>query len=1289
MAVKRNQVVLILTLLLFLGSHYLYEQYRVTAIRQDWETISIEENQSQTLQIQSQFHSYCGETEAKLRAIVSDNKLQHVLPDLSDSGRSELFRYLQSVTPGDLTLEIYDHDKHVVSWVGARGADVDTTILSSAQSISYSAGAIYSYIVLTEPIRRNDIIIGYIAVKRLFDVNYPINNRFLNKNTFASSFRSMLGDDEDISFIANEPDQLQMGFHAIPLAYPGDHHLLHAIVPSQTLEMYLDRVEGSFVKVRHIVLAILILIFIYGLFRLLGRQARWVKIIGSVLTIWFIRYLFLWLNIPGDILPMNIFTPGFYASPFAFGLTRSLGDLFLSSIALFASTIIVYRNRDLEEKKLQQSSRPYFRNIIGIAFLFGFLILSIRALASIIKSAVDDSTISYLNPTTVLPDAELFLMLLSLLLITVSFLLFMAIVAMMIKSLLDQIIHYGSNSKIRWVILLVLLIGGSIIYGLIFTNTLLDQWSRGALILVIVLLGSAVVTKGKRNRTHLSASEIFLSLIGSAIVVVPILTIYVHHYDRSQIEYRSSEILRPESTWLAFLVNATLDEGSSDRVKQLLAATRNSENTKLAFMEWAKSILSKEGNNCSFTYYDRKGKRISEFYIGTQESGGRDSIDIPAHRIIYSDEISLNESVTKWYGGIQPLHNENGNVVGALQIRVTGSRETLARGETPEVLRTSDFQQRQTVPHNLIFTEYSDGKSSHSTSEDIPLNRPLPSQVMFAGNGIAGLWLDETIEGKNYESYFFRDMNAADSGFWYALSREVRDVPIYFYMLLQYYFFYAIFFIIVVAVGIGIQRFTGIRRAFSFRSRLTMSFTLLSILPVILIAYYNQQYSIERVQKSTIDRLKEQTNVIGTEFKKGTDISIPTRLAATNNELCKRLADELNVDFNLYFLTDIQASSRPEMFTAELIDSNLSANAYMSLFLQKRSFYNESQSIGDLTYIVGYRPIIAQNGSVIGVIAVPSLYRIPELVERLIQRNVYLYVVYAFSLILSVAAGTFLARKISAPIKRLKSATMEIAEGNLDVSLESDRTDELGDLERTFKIMTKRLGTAQAELVKVQREAAWREMAKQVAHEIKNPLTPIRLSVQHLRQAYNDRIENFDELFHQITSTILEQIEVLNRIATEFSHYARMPQNNKETFDIHQVLTEAVNLFKQYETVEFKTKYKANDPAVTGDREEFRRAIINIIRNSIQALNERGTITIATLNEPHHIIITIHDDGPGIPAEVQNHLFEPNFSTKTDGMGLGLAIVKKVIAEMNGEVTIESAEKIGTTVRINLPIGHR
>jgi len=232
--------------------------------------------------------------------------------------------------------------------------------------------------------------------------------------------------------------------------------------------------------------------------------------------------------------------------------------------------------------------------------------------------------------------------------------------------------------------------------------------------------------------------------------------------------------------------------------------------------------------------------------------------------------------------------------------------------------------------------------------------------------------------------------------------------------------------------------------------------------------------------------------------------------------------------------------------------------------------------------------------------------------------------------------------------------------------------------------MAKDLKLAQEEMIKANREAAWKEMAKQVAHEIKNPLTPIKLSIQHLRQAYRDNVDGFENILKQVTKTILEQIETLSHIASEFSFFARMPARKLEIVNVHENILEVINLFQHNNKVTFEKELYATEFIIKADEEELKRSFVNVIRNAIQAMNEQGKIVISTSSDNGFIYIKINDTGPGIPIEIRDKIFEPNFSTKTDGMGLGLAIVKKTIGDLGGNIVIVSEVGRGTTVKISL-----
>jgi signal transduction histidine kinase len=211
-------------------------------------------------------------------------------------------------------------------------------------------------------------------------------------------------------------------------------------------------------------------------------------------------------------------------------------------------------------------------------------------------------------------------------------------------------------------------------------------------------------------------------------------------------------------------------------------------------------------------------------------------------------------------------------------------------------------------------------------------------------------------------------------------------------------------------------------------------------------------------------------------------------------------------------------------------------------------------------------------------------------------------------------------------------------------------------------------------------------MARQVAHEIKNPLTPMKLSVQHIEHAHESKDPNFPSVFRRVIRTLSEQIDVLTRIATEFARFGEMPRRKYALISVRSLAERAVALFDaDRQRIRFLIDMPKNLPYVNVDEEEVRRAFVNLIRNAIQAIEGWGVVAIHAQSDSQMVHIRISDTGSGMNEETLAKAFDPNFSTKTSGMGLGLAIVKKTITDMGGIISVESKLGKGTTFIIDLP----
>lgn len=414
-----------------------------------------------------------------------------------------------------------------------------------------------------------------------------------------------------------------------------------------------------------------------------------------------------------------------------------------------------------------------------------------------------------------------------------------------------------------------------------------------------------------------------------------------------------------------------------------------------------------------------------------------------------------------------------------------------------------------------------------------------------------------------------------------------------------------------------------------------------------------------------------------------------------DDALCRNVSIKIGRDVTVYHRGTEIASTRSELFQSELISRKLPGDAVLSVELLEKKYFYSKRVMGERPYIEGYIPLVDRIGKIVAVLSIPTIYQQRKLEQETAGTISIILVLYAIIFSITLLIGFFLSRRISSPVKELTEGTKHIATGDLDFRIKMKAKDELGDLVTSFNTMTTDLKASQERLIQVEKDAAWREMARQVAHEVKNPLTPMKLSIQHLMQAYKDKAENFDLILSDTVKMVTEQIDVLRNIAAEFSSFARLPRRNVKTSHINEILQSSIRLFTDsLKGIRLITEYGEQMTTLQIDPEEMQRVFVNLIQNALQAMPEGGSLHVKTEvrkdrskdRERSNILIEITDTGCGIPQESQDMLFEPSFSTKTEGTGLGLAICKRVIDDLEGTIEIDSEVGKGTTVRISLPV---
>lgn len=403
----------------------------------------------------------------------------------------------------------------------------------------------------------------------------------------------------------------------------------------------------------------------------------------------------------------------------------------------------------------------------------------------------------------------------------------------------------------------------------------------------------------------------------------------------------------------------------------------------------------------------------------------------------------------------------------------------------------------------------------------------------------------------------------------------------------------------------------------------------------------------------------------------------------------KKFSNVFFTDINLYDTKgNLFASSRPKVFDEGLTSKKMNPEAFLQIAVFEKTEFIHDERIGKLEYLSAYIPFKNKDGKLLSYLNLPYFAKQNELEKEISGFLVALINIYVLLFALSIVTAILISNYVTKPLKLIQDKLSNIKLGKTNELIEWQEMDEIGSLVSEYNRMIVELAKSAELLAKSERESAWREMAKQVAHEIKNPLTPMKLSIQHLQRIWKDDAPDMDQKVERLTQTIIEQIDTLSSIATEFSNFAKMPKANLEKINVREILLNSIALFQDSENIHIDFENKTPDRAfVLADKEQLLRVFNNLIKNAIQAIPEgrNGQIEIGLKEEDQFYIISIKDNGIGINEDAFDKIFVPNFTTKTGGMGLGLAMVKSIIESSNGKIRFETNPPEGSTFFVAIP----
>jgi len=476
----------------------------------------------------------------------------------------------------------------------------------------------------------------------------------------------------------------------------------------------------------------------------------------------------------------------------------------------------------------------------------------------------------------------------------------------------------------------------------------------------------------------------------------------------------------------------------------------------------------------------------------------------------------------------------------------------------------------------------------------------------------------------------------------------------------------------------------------SFKGRLQIAMISIVLFSFIFIGAITVYYIIGIYENKNVDNISEKAHSILVELE--------NKLSDKEN-LTPESADfvgDLLVKFSNVFFTDINlfdrngnliSSSRNKIFDEGMLSKRMDPIAFYDLSVTNRTFFIHNESIGKLKYISVYLPFRNNQNKVIGYLNIPYFAKQSELKKEISTFLVAFINVYVLLVAIAIIYALLISSYIARPLKLIRDKLSQIKLGKRNEKIQWSKEDELGLLITEYNRMIDELAKSAELLARSERESAWREMAKQVAHEIKNPLTPMKLSVQYLQKAWKENNTDWDERLDRFTHTMIEQIETLSLIASEFSNFANIAKVRNEKIDLIKLIDGAITLFKDFNIQISFEKQKGEKLFINADKTQMLRVFNNLIKNSIQAIDNKpdGKIQLSVKQKESFYLISITDNGCGIPNDQLEKIFTPNFTTKTGGMGLGLVMVKGIVDAAGGEIWFETQEKIGTTFFFTIP----
>lgn len=982
---------------------------------------------------------------------------------------------------------------------------------------------------------------------------------------------------------------------------------------------------------------------------------RWSVIIFGFL-LWGIREVMLRWGIPVSFYSQELFSPILYAASNHF---PSLGDYILNSLFVFVWVFTFFKNYDLSNLFRPGSKTGFYLTFSGVlagAFILFYLVVGW------FESLIIDSSISF--RMFQFSDITIY-----------TFWGYLGIVLLFYALMLicDTLVGLCHKNCSLGHYSLIVIVGGIMlwVFGVLLIPNL--KFIDIVFLIILLLVYGVIIYRGDPGFRY---SLFIVLLIGVSVFLVYCINDFSQQKEREGLTVAAMNLATeydPASEALLLDLNDSLVNDT--RIKDWCKDPFVNEEAITAYIkeQYFSGYWDQFEVQVTLCHYNDdlrvepngQIQNCFEFFSSMIEESGE---KIPQTRFYY---LNTFDGLVSYLGVLEFSSSRFDEV--NIYIRIDSRRSDEGLGY-PSLLLDDKFN-RKPVSRRYSYAKYLDGRLIVSSGS---FNYYLNSEPLSGGAGEC-TWVEK--DGYNHLVYRFGDNNSV------VVSTPMLNL---YNQLITFPYIFVFFYLFALLIWF-IQKFPWkLPGRFNFKYRIQYSLVGVLMLFFIVLGGGNVFYSINQFKAKHNKQLGDKLQLVKRELFEGV-YSVDDLDQNQNPFLIDRLrrfSNVISADINLYNLNgNLIATSRPEIYDKGLMGRNMNYGAYSQLFYQKRTQYIHQENMGRLEYLSAYETIVDDRNETIAYLNLPYFMRNQELQQELFNLVVAGINLHLFMILLAIFLSVFISNKITYPLKLIQDRFKQTRLGATNEKIDYPKRDEIGSLVEEYNRMVDELEESAQMLARSERESAWREMARQIAHEIKNPLTPMKLSIQFLEKSWDDKVPDWDKYLKRVSSTLIEQIDNLSAIATAFSGFAKMPLANNERLNLVEILKHVVHLYRN-DRFDIKLElHKMETAWVFVDREQFVRVYVNLINNAIQSIPEdrKGFICLELRKEEGEIITVVQDNGTGISPELRQKLFVPNFTTKSGGMGLGLAIVKNIVENAGGSIWVESQPGIGSSFFIRLP----